>query len=192
MKQALILGALFIVALGGVAAIKNQKPKDQPQAQDDGWVQYEGPFIRFRYPREWKSNHWITKKTDQRNWAIMPPSYFTDKNDTGVVNINCYPNKNEKQPLDEIFNIKEWPSHKLVSQPKKVSVKNGQCITYPLEEAQDVGAVSKIHAYCYDKDGLFYDVWANIGDYMQPGKPTENVLQNAKIYEKLLTSLEFL
>ncbi|MEI8191083.1 MAG: hypothetical protein WCI75_15325 [candidate division NC10 bacterium] len=191
-RQALILAAIFAVGIAGAAALRKHGARGVLQAPADGWAQYEGPFVRFRYPGDWKAAHWIAKKTGERNWAVFPPSYLKDKDDAGVVNINCYPGREEKRPLDQVFDIKEWSGHKPAGQPRKIEVKNGRCIAYPLEESKDPGAVSKIHAYCAGMDGLLYDVWAVIGVYMREGRPTDDVRRNARIYEKLLASLEFL
>ncbi|MBI5245445.1 MAG: hypothetical protein HY922_17410 [Elusimicrobia bacterium] len=184
------LAVLFVIDVSGAAAVRKQKAKTQAASQDRGWVQYEGPFIRFRYLGGWKITHWIQEKTNERHWVIAPPDYL--KNDLGAVRIIGRADGREKRPLDEIFNIKEWRNTKLVNQPGKTTVRGGRCITYPLEISREVGAKSEIISHCYDKSGSFYDIWAEIDEYMEAGKPTEAARTNARIYEGLLASLEFL
>jgi hypothetical protein len=192
-KRVFLLAAICAAAIAGAALAGRLKAKPQALAQEEGWAQYLGPFIRFRYPKGWKAAHWVAEKTHQRIWAVLTPNYLRDsKDDAGVINISCFPDQAEKRPLGEIFDLSQWPNHKLAGQPKKISVRNGQCIAYPLEESRDFGTVSKIHAYCYDGNGRFYDVWAAIGGYLQAGKPTEDVRRNARVFEDVLTSLEFL
>jgi len=192
-KRAFILAALCAAAIAGAAALRQRKAAAPGPAQDAGWARYEGPFIRFRYPKGWKAAHWVSAKTRQGNWAVLTPEYQRDsRHAAGVVNISSYPDQEEKRPLEEMFDPARWPNHRLAGPPGKIAVSNGRCVAYPLEEAGDSGVVSKIHAYCYDGGGRLYDVWAVLGDCLQAGKPTDEARRNARVYEKLLSSLEFL
>ena len=81
---------------------------------------------------------------------------------------------------------------RFINPPKKLKVKVGNCVSYPMEYRRGKIFKATIRSHCYRDNGNYVRIWADIGKYTDNTKPDEDSLRNARIYERVLESLEFL
>ncbi|HAH07094.1 MAG TPA: hypothetical protein DCM05_11345 [Elusimicrobia bacterium] len=191
MKQAAALLGLFVLGVLGASVLKKQKTAPIILDQYEGWQQYSDSKLRFKYPPDWAVKYFTQKKVQDDHWLITHPDSM--KNENGNMHLIRYPDGAETRPLDKIFDIKKWSSSVLVSTPKKLDLKGGQCMTYALENTSiRKGALALIEVNCYSHKKDFFYMEVDLDRYETPGRPTDEGRKNARIVEQVLSSLEFL
>ena len=159
---------------------------------EKGWKTFQDERIRVDYPEEWSVYHAKLSKAREEMWVVEPPGAMED--DTGSVMISEKPHA-QKWPLEEFLKIEEknmTSGRRFINPPKKLKLKVGNCLSYPMEYKRGKNFSATIHAHCYRDNGNYVSIWADIGKYTDNTKPDEDSLKNARIYERVLESLEFL
>ena len=157
-----------------------------------GWKTYQDKRMRVDYPDRWSVLPAIFANGQEHTWSVEPPGVM--ENDLGRVMI-VEKAEAKKRPLEEFIANAEkrmTSGRRFINPPKNLKFKWGRCVSYPTERRYDKVHTATIQSHCYRDNGNYVSIWADIGKYMDNTKPDEDSLKNARIYERVLESLEFL
>ena len=172
--------------------------KDAPGGEDGsskyekGWKTYQDERVRVSYPEIWRVRHFAYPKGKEHVWAVEPPGAMED--DTGSVMISEKLQAKKRSLEEFVANEKKYMAsgRRFINPPKKLKLKVGNCVSYPMEYRRGNIFSATIQSHCYRDNGNYVSIWADIGKYTDNTKPDEDSLRNARIYERVLESLEFL
>ena len=124
-------------------------------------------------------------------WSIEPPG--ENEGEPGAVSISEEKGA-KRRPLEyfvETENKNMISGRRFINPPRKLKLKIGNCLSYPMEYRHGKIFNAKIRSHCYRDNDNYVSISAHIGNYVDNTKPDEDSLKNARIYERVLESLEF-
>lgn len=187
-RRTLVPLLVFFIFLG---CSRKEEPAREPAASKSagGWKTYQDEKIRVDYPEGWRVHRSNYSKENEVIWSVEPPGVMED--DLGRVMISEQEGTKRRPFESFVEKVRKSPA-RFINPPRNLKFKWGRCVSYPKERKYGMVFGATIQSHCYRDNGNYLSIWADIRKYTDNTKPDEDSLKNARIYERVLESLEFL
>lgn len=156
--------------------------------QDSALATYEDARIRFKHPKDWRVTPISSVASGAKVWLVSGPAKKSPH--FGDVVISAPRPTKELVLLEEVYERAHAPDAKIVGTPRRVQLRNSECIIYALEKPLPKSARSQMLTHCYDPDKNLVILTADLDEH-PAGEPSAHSQQNRETYERILTSIEF-
>jgi hypothetical protein len=206
---------LFLIAgLGLVLTSCNKaepKIENKKTASHPNWQAFSTDYFSLTVPNSWE-NFFAKIGTDTESWALGPVTTLPVIGEMGPDKIYIVRNGGHNKGKDLTQLVKQteakWKSSttpgRFIGRPRSARMGTGKCIAYRLEhrrsdcnninprtQKRNACYVRHVVAVCNDRAGDYYEFRSRLGNYIEPGKPTPEIVTLGNTVEKVLASLEF-